>query len=233
MFAFSHQMDTLDASVVYFRIVMGGMLFNTVFMTINAAFRGCGHTRLTFVSNVIACIVNIVFNYLLIEGHFGFPALGIKGAAIATVFAQAISVVISFFLIRRKKLPFDFSKKYIKINKQLFGRITKLGLPIALQDLLVGISFLIIQAIVNSLGLLPSAGVGVAEKVCGFIMLVPASFMQAMSAFVAQNAGAKLYDRAVKALRCGIAVSICAGVVMFYISFFHGDLLSSVFSSDS
>lgn len=221
--------EAFDLTATYIRICGMGTLIIIAYNLIGSIFRGIGDSKTPLLTVAIACVFNIAGDLLLVAVFH----MGTTGAAIATVFAQAISVVISFFLIRRKKLPFDFSKKFIKINKQLFGRITKLGLPIALQDLLVGISFLIIQAIVNSLGLLPSAGVGVAEKVCGFIMLVPASFMQAMSAFVAQNAGARRYDRAVKALRCGIAVSICAGVVMFYISFFHGDLLSSVFSSDS
>ena len=102
-----------------------------------------------------------------------------------------------------------------------------------MQDLLVGLSFLIIQAIVNSLGLIPSAGVGAAEKVCAFIMLVPSAFMQAMSAFVAQNVGAKRYDRAFRALWYGIGLSFAVGVVMCCVSFFHGDLLTGLFAKDA
>lgn len=106
------------------------------------------------------------------------------------------------------------------------------GAPIALQDLLVSISFLIILAIVNSMGVIASAGVGVAEKVCAFIMLISSAFMQSMSAFVAQNYGAGQITRARKALHYGIAVSFSIGVVMFLITFFHGDVLAGIFSSD-
>ena len=106
------------------------------------------------------------------------------------------------------------------------------GAPIALQDLLVSISFLIILAIVNSMGVIASAGVGVAEKVCAFIMLISSAFMQSMSAFVAQNYGAGQITRARKALHYGIAVSFSIGVVMFLITFFHGDALAGIFSSD-
>ena len=106
------------------------------------------------------------------------------------------------------------------------------GAPIALQDLLVSISFLIILAIVNSMGVIASAGVGVAEKVCAFIMLISPAFMQSMSAFVAQNYGAGQITRARKALHYGIAVSFSIGVVMFLITFFHGDALAGIFSSD-
>ena len=104
------------------------------------------------------------------------------------------------------------------------------GAPIALQDLLVSISFLIILAIVNSMGVIASAGIGVAEKVCAFIMLISSAFMQSMSAFVAQNYGAGQITRARKALHYGIAVSFSIGVVMFLITFFHGDALAGIFS---
>ena len=96
----------------------------------------------------------------------------------------------------------------------------------------MGISFLVIMAIVNSLGLICSAGVGVAEKVCGFIMLVPAAFMQSMSAFAAQNIGAGKPDRAVRGLFSAIGISTAFGVLMFYVTFFHGDMLSAVFAND-
>jgi Na+-driven multidrug efflux pump len=90
----------------------------------------------------------------------------------------------------------------------------------------------VIAAIVNSLGLIASAGVGVAERVCGFIMLVPSAFMQSLSAFVAQNIGAGKPERAFKTLKIGIALSVAAGVCMFMLSFFRGDLLAGIFSKD-
>lgn len=158
--------------------------------------------------------------------------MGTQGAAIATVFAQIVSVVVSFFLICKKELPFTVKNKNIRIHKVYLKKMVGFGAPIALQDLLVSISFLIILAIVNSMGVIASAGVGVAEKVCAFIMLISSAFMQSMSAFVAQNYGAGQITRARKALHYGIAVSFSIGVVMFLITFFHGDALAGIFSSD-
>ena len=175
----------------------------------------------------IACVFNII-------GDLFFVAvlhLGASGAAIATVIAQLISVVISFFIIKMKKLPFELNRTHLKIKKNYAMNIIRIGSPIALQDFLVGISFLVMLAIVNSIGVTESAGVGVAEKVCAFIMLVPAAFMQSMSAFVAQNYGAGYIDRAVKTLRTGIVVSVFFGIVMFFVTFFHGDLLAGIFSN--
>ncbi len=143
--------------------------------------------------------------------------------------AQALSVVISILIIRKKKLPFSFGRKDIVFDKKRMGSVFRLGLPIAFQDLLVSISFLAITAIVNSLGVIPSAGVGVAEKLCGFIMLVPSAFNQSMSAFVAQNMGAGKAERAKKALFTGVGLSLAVGVFMAWLAFFHGDLLAGLF----
>lgn len=125
------------------------------------------------------------------------------------------------------------TKKDIRFDRHNTGRIIKLGVPVALQDLLVNISFLVILAIVNSMGVVYSAGLGIAEKLCMFVMLIPSSYMQSMSAFVAQNIGAAKPDRARKALLCGIGTSVVAGVIMFWLSFFHGDLLSMIFTKDA
>ena len=109
--------------------------------------------------------------------------MGAAGAALATILAQAFSVFLSLLIIRKRGLIFPFSRKQIRFNKTIILRIIKMGAPCALQDLLVSISFLAITAIVNQLGVIASAGVGVAEKLCGFIMLVPSSYTQSMSAY--------------------------------------------------
>ena len=196
---------------------------------IGSIFRGLGDSRTPLLTVAVACVCNIAGDLLLVAVFH----LGTAGAAIATVFAQMVSVVISFLLIRRRELPFLMDRSMIRWDGGIIGKIFRLGAPIALQDLLVGISFLVILAIINSLGLTESAGVGVAEKVCAFIMLVPSAFMQAMSAFVAQNRGAGKPERAVKALKYSIGVSLIFAVTMFYLSFFHGDMLSRIFARDS
>lgn len=181
------------------------------------------------VTVAIACVLNILGDLLFVAGF----QMGTAGAALATVAAQAVSVLLSLLIIRRKKLPFSFCIRDIRPNAAHIRRILHLGVPIALQELLVSISFLVITAIVNSLGLIASAGVGVAEKLCGFVMLVPSSYMQAMAAFVAQNMGAGKPERAKKALLCGILSSLAAGVIMGYLTFFHGDILSGLFAKDA
>ena len=204
--------DAFDGTVEYVRICSAGAVFIVAYNLLGSIFRGIG-----------------IGGDLLLVGGFG---LNVAGAAIATVFAQAVSVVLSLLLIRKKHLAFTLRRQDIRFNGALIGRILKLGSPVALQDLLVNLTFLVIIAIANSMGTIPSAGVGVAEKLCAFVMLVPSAYMQSMSAFVAQNIGAGLEDRARRALLYGVLSSLVAGLIMGWAAFFHGDVLAGIFADD-
>ena len=109
----------------------------------------------------------------------------------------------------------------------------RLGAPIALQDVLTNLSFLVVNAVINNMGVITSAGYGVAQKVIGFILLIPSAFGSAMSAFVAQNIGAGQPKRARKALLYGMGSALSIGVFMFLLSFFRGDLLTLLFTKDA
>ena len=221
--------EAFENTVLYVTICSAGTLFIVAYNLVGSIFRGIGDSKIPLLTVTIACVLNILGDFILVAVF----NLGAIGAAIATVFAQAMSVALSLLIIRKRNLPFDFSRKYIRPDTNHIKSILRLGTPIALQDLLVSISFLVILAIVNSLGLNESAGIGVAEKVCAFIMLIPSAFMQAMSAFVAQNMGATKYDRAKKALWCGIISSLTVGIIVGYFSFFHGDILAAIFTKDA
>lgn len=221
--------EAFAQTVNYVRICSAGTAFIVAYNVLGSIFRGLGDSKMPLITVTIACIINILGDLVLVGGM----QMGVSGAALATVAAQAVSVLLSLIIIRRRKLPFAFSKSMICLNKSRIWRILCLGAPIAFQDLLVSISFLVIIAIVNSLGLIASAGVGVAEKLCAFIMLVPSAYMQSMSAFVAQNIGAGKSDRAKKALLYGILSSLAAGVVMGYCSFFHGDAMAALFTKEA
>ena len=192
--------EAFDKTAGYVRICGCGMIVIVAYNLIGCIFRGIGDSKMPLFTVAIACVCNIAGDLVLCAGFH----MGTTGAACATVFAQVVSVVVSFGFIRKKQLPFVFKKENVRIHKDLLKKMAGLGAPIALQDLLVSISFLIILAIVNSMGVTASAGVGVAEKVCAFIMLISSAFMQSMSAFVAQNYGAGRMDRAKKALYNGI-----------------------------
>lgn len=220
--------EAFEETVAYVRICSGGILFITAYNLIGSIFRGIGDSRTPFVAVLIACVCNIALDLLLVAVF----QMGAAGAALATVASQAISVALSLLFIRRRGLPFAFGRQSLRFQKRVAKRILFLGIPVALQDTLVSISFLAILAIVNQLGLIASAGVGVAEKLCGFIMLIPSAFMQSMSAYVAQNIGANQHRRAKVGLCCGIAISFCFALAIGYTSFFHGALLARIFSPD-
>lgn len=192
--------EAFDKTAAYVRICGCGMIVIVAYNLIGCIFRGIGDSKTPLFTVAIACVCNIAGDLVLCADFH----MGTAGAACATVFAQVVRVVVSFGFIRKKQLPFVFKKENVRIHKTLLKKMAGLGAPIALQDLLVSISFLIILAIVNSMGVTASAGVGVAEKVCAFIMLISSAFMQSMSAFVAQNYGAGRMDRAKKALYNGI-----------------------------
>ena len=221
--------DALGATTDYVRICSEGTVFIIAFNVLGSVFRGIGDSKLPLITVAIACVVNILGDLLLVAGL----GMGAAGAALATVAAQGVSVALSLLIIRRRKLPFAFSLGDIRLNRAIAANILKIGTPMALQDLLVSVSFLVLTAIVNSLGLIQSAGVGVAQKLCGFIMLIPSSYMQSMSAFVAQNIGAGKPERARKALLYGISPSLLVSVAISYFSFFRGDVLAAIFAKDA
>lgn len=221
--------DALAQTTDYVRICSAGTVFIIAFNVLGSVFRGLGDSKMPLITVAIACVVNI-FGDLLLVAVFH---MGAAGAALATVAAQAVSVALSLVIIARKKLPFELTRRDLKLNFPIARNILKIGTPMALQDLLVSVSFLVITAIVNSLGLIQSAGVGVAEKLCGFIMLIPSAYMQSMSAFVAQNIGAGKPQRARRALVYGISTSLLVSVFISYASFFHGGLLAGIFAKDA
>lgn len=221
--------EAFSQTVDYVRICGGGFLFVVAYNLLGSIFRGLGDSKMPLITVAISCVFNI-FADLVFVAVF---KMGSAGAAYATILAQAVSVLISLLIIKVRPLPFKMSWKKLKMENTLVARIIRIGFPLALQDFLVGISFLVIMAIVNSMGVLKSAGVGVAEKVCAFLMLVAAAFSQSMSAFVAQNFGAKKMDRAKKALFYGIILSLAAGSIMGSATFLFGDRMSAIFSSDS
>lgn len=220
--------EAFSQTASYVTICGAGLVFITAYNLLGSLFRGLGNSKLPLMSVAIAAVINIFIDLLFVAGF----KMGAAGAAYATVISQTVSVLISFIIITKMELPFEFDKKDIRFEGSIIRRVVGFGAPLALADLLVGLSFLVIGAIVNSLGVIASAGVGVAEKVCSFIMLVPSAFSQSMSAFVAQNYGANKMDRAHKGLAYGIGISLAIGVVMAWVSFFHGDILCGLFASD-
>ena len=219
--------ESLDLTVSYVRICGSGIFFIVAYNVLSAIFRGLGDSKLPLLFVLVACVVNI-FGDLLLVAVFHMDA---AGAALATVFAQTISVVCAVVMLFKKKLPFTLTKKDFRFNSQC-QKFLKIGLPLALQECLTQLSFLALCAFVNRLGLEASSGYGVASKIVNFAMLVPSALMQSMASFVSQNVGAGNPKRAKRSMFTGIAVGLGFGCVMFALVMLKGDALSGFFSTD-
>ena len=219
--------EALDDTVAYVRICGAGLIFIVAYNLISSIFRGLGNSKLPLLFVGIACVVNIVGDLIFVA----IFNMNTAGAALATVLAQAVSVIMSILILRKQKLPFKFSIKDIRFNDEI-KKFLKIGYPICLQDFLTSASFLALLAFINNLGLDQSNGYGVAHKIQAFIMLIPGALMQSMSAFVSQNVGAGDEKRASKAMITGMTVGSVLGVFVAIITFFFGDYMSMIFSSN-
>lgn len=220
--------EAVDLTSSYVRICGGGIFFIVAYNLLSAIFRGLGDSRSPLLFVLVACIVNIFGDLILVAGLH----MDAAGAAIATVLAQALSVVFAVILLVKKQLPFEIKKKDFRLNPQC-RRFLGIGLPLALQEFLTQVSFLALCAFVNRLGLEASSGYGVACKIVNFAMLVPSALMQSMASFVSQNVGAGKTKRAKQSMFTGIGVGLAVGCLVFVLVMFKGDVLSGCFSTDA
>ena len=220
--------EALQLTTSYVRICGAGIFFIVAYNLLAAIFRGMGDSRSPLLFVTVACVFNIVGDLVLVAGFH----LDAAGAAIATVLAQAVSVVLAVLLLFKRNLPFKVTQKDFHINAHC-KRALKIGLPLALQECLTQLSFLALCAFVNKISLEASSGYGVACKVVNFAMLVPSSLMQSMASFVSQNVGAGNEKRAKKSMYTGIGVGLGIGCIVFVFVFFKGDLLTGLFSPNA
>ena len=220
--------EAVDLTASYVRICGGGIFFIVAYNLLSAIFRGLGDSKSPLLFVLVACIVNVIGDLALVAGLH----MDAAGAAIATVSAQALSVVFAVILLMKKDLPFTIARKDFRLNPQC-KKFLKIGLPLALQEFLTQVSFLALCAFVNRLGLEASSGYGVACKIVNFAMLVPGALMQSMASFVSQNIGAGKKKRAKKSMFTGIGVGLVVGCLVFVLVIFKGDMLAGFFSTDA
>ena len=218
----------LGQTVNYVHISGCGIFFIVAYNLLSAAFRGLGDSRSPLIFVLVACIVNIVGDLVLVAG-FGLDA---AGAALATVLAQAVSVVCALVMLRRKDLSFTVRRADVRLNPQC-RKFLSIGLPLALQEFLTQFSFLALCAFVNRLGLEASSGYGVACKIVNFAMLIPSALMQSMASFVAQNVGAGNQRRAKQSMYTGLGIGLVIGCAVFALVFWKGDVLAGLFTKNA
>lgn len=220
--------EALSLTSTYVKICGGGIFFIVAYNVLAAIFRGFGDSKSPLIFVAIACVVNIVGDLVFVAGFH----LDAAGAAMATVMAQAVSVVFAIIILKKKKYGFTIRKQDFKINRQC-KRFIKIGLPLALQEFLTQMSFLALCAFINKLGLEASSGYGVACKIVSFAMLVPSALMQSMASFVSQNVGAGKNKRARKSMFTGMGFGVFIGAIVFIGVWNFGDVLTSIFTTDA
>ena len=206
--------ESVEQTVFYLQICFAGIPFIVAYNVIASIFRGTGDSKSPLIFVIIACTLNIILDYVFM-GVLGMRA---EGAAIATVIAQTVSVIISLVAIFRSKSSFKLSKDDFKIRSKTLGDILKIGVPVACQEGFIQVSFMVITVIANRRGVDVAAAVGIVEKIICFLFLIPSSMLSTISAIAAQNIGAGYHDRARQTLGVDTAIAVGIGAV-FAISF--------------
>ena len=226
--AMSTPVEAVNGTIAYLTICFIGIPFITAYNIISSIFRGMGDSKSPMYFIAVACAANIVLDYIFM----GCLHLGPAGAALGTTVSQAISVAVSLIaIIRRKSIV--LRKDDLRPLHPVMGKILKIGVPIAIQDGLIQIAFIVITVIVNHRGLNEAAAVGIVEKVISFLFLVPSSMLSTVSALGAQNIGAGKPERAVQTLRYAVMIAVGFGMIVSIIVQFTAEPIVSLFTDPS
>ena len=223
--AMSTPAEAVNGTVTYLTICFIGIPFITAYNIISSIFRGMGDSRSPMYFIAVACVANIALDYLFV----GIFRLGPAGAALGTTISQAISVLVSLAVIIKRK-SVVLIKTDFKPHRPVMGKILSIGIPIAVQDGLIQVAFIVITIIANQRGLNDAAAVGIVEKVMSFLFLVPSSMLSAVSALGAQNIGANKTKRAIATLRYAVLIAVGFGVMASVIIQFTAGSVISLFT---
>ena len=219
--------EAVDGTARYLTVCFIGIPFITAYNIISSIFRGMGDSKSPMYFIAVACAANIALDYLFM----GAMRLGPVGAALGTTLAQAISVLVAFITIRRRR-SVAVSRADLRPRRDVMGQILGIGVPVALQDGLIQIAFILITVIANLRGLTDSAAVGIVEKLISFLFLVPSSMLSTVSAIGAQNIGAGDYGRAKQTMWYAIGIAVGFGVIVSVLFQFIAEPVVGLFTPD-
>ncbi len=225
--------DALGPGTGYLKVVAAGLFFQGATISLGASLRGAGDTKTPMSVNLVANIVNVIGNWLLIFGNLGFPRLEVVGAAIPTT----LSRFVAFVLILRKVSGHHGAIKMsltdnFRLDKETTGRIFKIGLPAAIEQLVMRSGQLLFARIVSSFGTVTYAAHQVALNVEGLSFTPPQAFQTAATALTGQSLGAKKPDRAIKVGQEARLIAIVTALVTGSILFFLGKYVVLLYTDD-
>ena len=221
--------EAVAGTADYLTICFIGIPFVTAYNIISSIFRGLGDSKSPMYFIAVACAANIVLDYLFI----GALKMGPSGAALGTTLSQAISVAVALAVIRRHgKNGISLRGSDMRPQKAVMGQLLKIGVPVALQDGIIQVSFIVITIIANRRGLTDAAAVGIVEKIISFLFLVPSSMLSTVSALGAQNIGAGKPRRAVLTLRYAVFIASGFGLIISILIQFVSEPVVGLFTDD-
>lgn len=220
--------EAVSETIIYLTICFIGIPFITAYNIISSIFRGLGDSKSPMYFIAIACVANIILDYLFIGGLH----LGAAGAALGTTLSQTVSVIVALCVVLGRKTGITLKRQYFKPQMETMGQILRIGIPIALQDGFIQIAFIVITVIANRRGLNDAAAVGIVEKFIGIVFLVPSTMLSTVSALSAQNIGAGKHERASATLRYAIMIAVGFGIIVAVITQFTGKDIVGIFTND-
>lgn len=227
--------DTHDPAVLYFRIIMGGMFFNVVSLVINSAQRGSGNTKIAMTTNVVSSVINVIFNYLLIGGNFGFPRWGILGAAVATVLGTVAAMFMSVRSLFSKdsfvSIPYMIEKK-IRPTWRTFVSLIRLGFNFFIENMAMRVGFLTTAVIAAKLGTNPFAAHQVGMNFLNLGFAFGDGMQVAAVALTGRSLGANAKDKALAYGKICQEIGLFISFVLAIIFFVCGRFLFSLYFSD-
>ena len=221
--------EAAEGTRAYLTICFIGIPFITAYNIISSIFRGLGDSKSPMIFIAVACAANIALDYIFI----GIMGLGPAGAALGTTLSQTISVVFSLVVILRRKSGISLERRDLHPQRDTMGRLLRIGVPVAAQDGLIQIAFIVITVIANRRGLDAAAAVGIVEKIISFVFLVPSSMLSTVSALCAQNIGAGKQARAEQTLRYAIIIAVSFGIIIALLTQFISEQAVGLFTPDT
>ena len=219
----------IDSATSYLRIYMFGVLFTAIYNVGASVVRSIGDSVSPFYHLVISSVANIVLDLLFVV----VLHMGVNGVGIATVIAQFISVALVFHRMQHMDERFDLDIKDLHINGKVLGEVLSLGLPAAIQSSITSIGNIFTHRYINGFGKAATAGLPTGQKIDQFAQLAAKGIGLAIPTFIAQNIGAKKYDRAVKGVTVSVWLVMTLTVIPGFIVYIFADQLGRIFTPDT
>lgn len=221
--------EAVNGAADYLTICFAGIPFIVTYNIIASIFRGLGDTQRPMYFVAVACAVNIILDFILI-GHFN---MGPRGAALGTTLSQAFSVAVAVFYMRRHSEVSKLRLADMRPDRRTMSSILRIGVPVALQDGFIQLSFMIIMVIANGRGMVDSAAVGIVEKFIGILFIIPSAMLATVSAMGAQNIGAGKQDRARATLRSATIIAVSFGTIIACVMQLIPEHVVALFTNDA